>query len=443
MRKIVSTAILLIGIVIGFAEMSSHAGEMDILVNKLVDKGILTPVEGQMILAEAQQELATEMAQAKSPTAPEWTQKIKVQGDVRLRNQWETAKSSSSSDDEKARFRQRVRARIGIDGTINDQLSGGVRLATGSDNDGRSTNQTLGDSGTGKGYFTKWDLWIDQAYLKWEPKIQYLDRTTVWGGKFINPFRTTAMTWDGDINPEGMVVQYAGPTWSNYNMPDISFGLNGGWMWLDYLKSNAGFKGIWGIQGTMDFDLKNDWGTKFKTAFAYFNPTNLKNKPSPSYSADTNSVIGSNYQYDLHWFDMLFNLDNKSIMDWEINNGLWLDMALNPSVSKDRFAMSIGAYLGDKKVGKKNQWKVYGEYRRIERDAVPDFLPDSDFIGYTLAGDAKGGGTNGQGFVVGCDYGLLNNTVLGLKWYWTEPITSTTSLDEPFNLVQLDIITKF
>ena len=36
----------------------SFAGEMDVLVNKLVEKGILTPYEGQILKADAKAEAA-------------------------------------------------------------------------------------------------------------------------------------------------------------------------------------------------------------------------------------------------------------------------------------------------------------------------------------------------------------------------------------------------
>ena len=56
------------------------AGEIDILVDKLVEKGILTPVEAQIVLDETKQEVANEIAQGKSYAVPSWVQKMKFKG---------------------------------------------------------------------------------------------------------------------------------------------------------------------------------------------------------------------------------------------------------------------------------------------------------------------------------------------------------------------------
>jgi len=118
--------------------------------------------------------------------------------------------------------------------------------------------------------------------------------------------------------------------------------------------------------------------------------------------------------------------------------------------------LAIGGYIGKKKIKEPGDWKARGEWRYIERDAIPDFMPDSDFYGfgtwttYTNAlgqgtnGIPAGGGTNGKGINLAFEYQLLKNTALNLEYYWMEPIkVSSTISKNPYNEFQFDVITKF
>ncbi|MEX5624148.1 putative porin, partial [Pseudomonas syringae] len=83
--------------------------------------------------------------------------------------------SSSGNQD-----RQRVRARVGFYSEINPQVDAGVRIATGSSADRRSTNQSLDN------YFDKKSLWVDLAYLDWHPTA--VPNLHLIGGKMPQPW---------------------------------------------------------------------------------------------------------------------------------------------------------------------------------------------------------------------------------------------------------------
>jgi hypothetical protein len=80
---------------------------------------------------------------------------------------------------------------------------GGVELATSSASDGYF--QTFGGkdagSGIGGGGFDKYGIFISKAYLGW----QMTDWAKIVAGKQANPFYTTDLVWDPDINPDGLV----------------------------------------------------------------------------------------------------------------------------------------------------------------------------------------------------------------------------------------------
>jgi polyhydroxyalkanoate synthesis regulator phasin len=106
------------------AASCSYASDMDILVQKLVDKGVLTPGEGQQILTETKEEIRKEMAQGKVAGVPQWVQDIKLKGDFRLRYQWDKAKQAASTDSQ--RDRARIRLRIGAETRVVDNFNVGL-----------------------------------------------------------------------------------------------------------------------------------------------------------------------------------------------------------------------------------------------------------------------------------------------------------------------------
>ena len=71
---------------------------MDVLLEKLVDKGILTPTEASIIKDETKQQVSKELVEQRSYALPEWVQKIKIKGDLRVRYQNERIKDERFGD---------------------------------------------------------------------------------------------------------------------------------------------------------------------------------------------------------------------------------------------------------------------------------------------------------------------------------------------------------
>jgi Putative porin len=135
---------------------------------------------------------------------------LELYGDARLR--FEVRQGETLGGDTEQRIRERYRLRLGLRGILADDWVFGVRLETGTNP--RSSNVTFGDdtsttSGTTtttNGPFAKNNdgIFVGQAYLSYHgfPGI------TLTGGKMPNPFVSTFMVWDPDINPEGLAEQW-------------------------------------------------------------------------------------------------------------------------------------------------------------------------------------------------------------------------------------------
>jgi len=123
-----------------------------------------------------------------------WAGKLKVKGDLRLRQEFRNDSNGSSKRED----RQRYRARIAIEGQISDAVKAGVRMA--SNGGATSTNETLGDG------FANDTVYFDRAYINWSP-LAGLD---LMGGKIKQPWEQVSggLVWDGDVNPEGAALRY-------------------------------------------------------------------------------------------------------------------------------------------------------------------------------------------------------------------------------------------
>ena len=138
-----------------------------------------------------------------------------------------------------SRQRLRLRARFGVRGEIGKEFEWGLRLATGSFSDVNSTNQTLTD------FFSRKNFALDQAYLAYKPSA--LSGLRVQAGKFEAPWARTEMTWDNDINVEGLSESYT-RTFKRALLKEIAFVA---WQ-SPFLERNAAF--VLGADGAVNLD---------------------------------------------------------------------------------------------------------------------------------------------------------------------------------------------
>ena len=123
---------------------------------------------------------------------------ISFSGDIRLRNE---PFFGGPTDESLDRDRTRVRARFNAVADLGSQFRAGISLASGDINDPTSTNQTL------TGFYSRKTIALDQAFVEYKPKqLKFLDLI---GGKFRYPWFNTELTWDKDLNPEGVAETLA------------------------------------------------------------------------------------------------------------------------------------------------------------------------------------------------------------------------------------------
>ena len=119
-------------------------------------------------------------------------------GDLRLRDE---PFFGGPSDQSQVRNRMRYRLRFNATTKLDDDISGGFSLASGDINDPVSTNQTANQ------FYTRKTMAIDKAFINYNP--HYFKPLTLTGGKFAYPWYNTELTWDKDLNPEGLAQTLA------------------------------------------------------------------------------------------------------------------------------------------------------------------------------------------------------------------------------------------
>jgi hypothetical protein len=186
---------------------AARAQDSGALLDLLVKKGLITDQEAEDVRADLVKESASTSAGKLKLSTP--VTELEIYGDARVRYEVRTAKTGEpntldSSSDSTQRNRARYRLRIGLRGTLVDDWFFGLRLETSTNP--RSTNVTFGDDSSVNGPFSKDSdrISVGQAYFGYKGLRDF----TFTVGRMANPFITTTMTWDPDINPEGVAEQW-------------------------------------------------------------------------------------------------------------------------------------------------------------------------------------------------------------------------------------------
>ena len=399
--------------------VSAGAAEIDVLLEKLVEKGVLTPLEAQIVKDETAQEVSTQIAQGKMDTMPSWIQTVKLKGDVRLRYQTQQKKGSTTQN------RGRARLRLGIEAKPVDQFTVGAGLASGSDSDARSTNETLGDG------FAKDGIYLDYVWAEYKPE-QWVSMI---GGKYNANGKnylwyTTDMLWDSDINQEGASA--------HFDIPRILNGdafVNAGYWALSEASGDAHDAGMFYSQAGMKYavnaGLQNP--LDLKVAGTYYSKQFNDSGSALSNGKDTQTAANNQYDYNNVYAgsaELIYKWPEETSSPIKMV-GIFSDYVNNPDADSENTGWATGFKFGHPKVDGSKTWQLKYQYVRLGNFAWIDIFPDSD---------RYSGRTNVKGHEVILELGLAKNVSLGFDYYHTDVIKGTSL---PEDLFQTDLSLKF
>jgi hypothetical protein len=475
----------------------------------------------QEVMAKAEKE-----NWASPGTYPEWAQRIHFYGDFRARYQGNFFPTGNDPigahnfnaintgspydvlntninydptyDTSQDRNQYRLRARLGMDADLLYGFSAGLRIATGDSNSPVSTNQTFGASG---GNFSKYSIWLDRGFLKWESPDVALSL-----GRFDNPFWSpTDLVWYKELGFDGFAVQakhevaegivpfVVGGAFPIFNT-DLNAGSN-----LPSDPSNANSpptkfpshdKWLFGAQGGVSAKLRPD--TDLRVAVAYYDFANVQGELSslcdtssasnacdtdltrPSFAQKGNTYIAlrnpiqlvdasgaflpqfqyfglasqfrplvASAQLDLGQFHPAhIVLDGEYVWNTAFSNAAFANAVNNRGPSPDG-GTTAGPFNG-------------GDMGWLARVTVGDkeirhlwdwnvhagykYLESDATVDAFVDSDFGLGGTNLKGYFIGGNLGLSDNIWATLRW-----MSATSIAGSPYavDVVQFDVNAKF
>ncbi len=347
------------------------------------------------------------------------------------------------------RQRLRYRGRLSLAAQVSEAVKVNFSLASGEDNGPVSTNKTLGD------YMRKDAIWLDRAYIqaRLAPGLELV------GGRMANPFYSTELVWDTDLNPEGVALKGSFDL-GGKDSGNTLFASAGAFPLQEY--STRSDRWLYAGQLGGSFDLG---GAKAKLGLAYYDfqdvqseknaagGSRLKDYTRPVLINQGNSVF--NMRTDglttLAGLASEFRLVNLTAqVEVPLGDGKMVrvtgDYVKNVAFDQDEIdrlrdepggkggdtGWQLKVAGGDAKVAQRHDWDLALAYRYIEPDAVLDVFNDSDFGVY--------GGTDLEGFVLEANYGVSANTWLGLKWLSSDTIERAPIASD---VILLDLNARF
>jgi hypothetical protein len=375
----------------------------------------------------------------------EWSQRVRLSGDFRLRyesdffdGQNATGLGQPSNPSQVLnstidRQALKLRARLMVDAKVADDFQVGIGIATDTNRSPGSpvsTNATLGDS------FNKKALALDKAFLKWSPAPSF----DVWGGRFANPWLSTDLVWDPDVNFDGVAFQFRPQLSDKWGLF-----LSAGAFPVQEVELSSHDKWLFGSQLGVQYKSIDNLTARLGAAFYDFtNSVGVANSSSLSTTTDWSAPLfqqkgntlmditgpggsGRKFAYasDFRELNLTGSLDlgywePAHLILWAdyVNNlgfsGSKVSARVGVEVKKETEGFQAGFTVGYPRVQDFGEWQALFFYKYLERDAVMDAFADSDF---------HLGGTNAKGWITGADFGVSKNVWLSTRWFSANEIS--------------------
>ncbi len=474
----------------------------------------IPPHVRRQMVEEVRQEVMSQAVNERwaDPQAlPEWATRWKFNGDIRLRYEAVSFPSGNdtsgnffnftainngkgqqvnddATDDEPLPFlnvnqdreRPRLRARFGADVNLEEGFTTGLRLATGDSNSPISQNQTLGG---GTGNFSKYDVWIDRAYLRHEATVADTLLTSSLG-RVNNPFFGTSMIWANDLGFDAAMVQArhrASDSFTHFGTAGLFPVFNTAFDFSsnDRQKTASYDKWLYAVQAGTEWKINKDFEAKLGLAYYHFqniegkvsSPTNGNaldagdtdasrtlfaqkgNTMQPIRNLNAPDGTTKQFQYyglatpfrevaltgrlDYNHFDPIqISLIGEVVKNIALDKGEAASNAFNNLNTSNQLAGGdLGFYtavqVGHAALAQRWDWNVSLGYRYVQTDAVVDGFADSDF---------GGGGTNVKGFTLGGNLALSSRVWIGARLMSADQVDGPTYKNDT---LQFDINGRF
>jgi hypothetical protein len=363
-------------------ELEALKAQVAALSQKIVE---MEAREAEKAKAAADAKVAAD-AKAAKPAASSWTDRISASGDFRYR--------VDGTDEEGKHYAglQRLRARLSVDGRVNDNTNVVMQISTGGANP-RSQDATFNGDGDSE------EFRVRQAYVNWRPVTDL----AVTAGKMPVPWALNPIDYfhDSDYYPEGIAAKYGAKT---------GFHASGYWTQIAERGSFDDESSILGAQAGYVSEL-------FFENMQGFNP--CYNGVCNGNTVDSGGRLVNDY-------NLLQVRGGVNLSDFTVF-GSW---GQNLEADDEDTAYSFGVNYG--KVKDAGSWSVGALYQDVEKDALYGGMIDGTFAGGRTAHD---------GYVLSGGYAVSKNWSGSLLWFINE--VDKTGIEHDYDRFQLDLLWKF
>jgi len=446
---------------VGSLAATATAQDAGALIDVMVRKGMLKDQEAEQIRSQLSRDFAAQSSAGKLNLSSS-VKELKLSGDVRTRWQYDNRDKQTNgvteTGDQRSRFR--LRLRVNSDYKLNDNFFAGFGLQTEQKND--SGNQTMANAreagantDAGSDYFGNYNIYINKAFIGWN----VVPGATVIGGKQVNPFYTTDLVWDADINPTGFTQTV--DIHKFLELGGLELSLRSGQLIVsDSANESANAAGrnanrdAWIYVNQLVATVPVMDGVKLTVAPGFYCSNGAATTGNGN--GEANPAGGATALEGLKIItapgDVSFKLAGlpvKTQWDFAYNQDA-TDRSKNYNVNiapsgTDKLAWLAGFQVGENK--KKGDWSVLANYRQVGLSAVDPNINDSDWaLSYTNMSGFKAGFVYnlGDAATIATTYYSANNLRKDLGVGGTAPGSATPgSVMNSVQVLQVDVSVKF
>jgi len=388
---------------------------------------------------------AAALAQTSTPPTPPppktWVDYTTVKADVRYRfERIDDESKTNAAGKTFSRNRDRIRARLGVEVKPNDLLKVGIGISTGQ-SDPISGNQTIGDG------FGKKEARLELGYLDYSLFGERAYEVHAFAGKMKNPFLTLPddLIWDGDATPEGLALR------GQYIHGPITYLANAAYQWIQERNPGSEAQLIAGQAALRVQFMPEILMTAGGAYYAYqrlrgYDVIDWEGKDN-AYGNSTVAGTVSGTTTHKAWatgFKPVVYFGQVDFWPGEIPglgrpmlslyahgiSNTWKDASGEPVKYKagQMFGMSLG------KAKNPRTAELGYSYTKLEKDATPGLLTDSD---------RYGGGTDGKGHKIYMRYQIAKGLQAAVTYFDNKRKISDPKATNDYQRLQVDVQAAF
>jgi hypothetical protein len=361
---------------------------------------------------------------------------VKLAGDIQLRYEGFFNQGFDAPADVSARNRFRVRLRAQLTGEIAKNFDWGLRLASGSFDNPISPQQTFTD------YYNRKPIGIDRAYLHFDSKTEGV-ALELTGGKFDTPWKHTAVTFDEDVQPEGIAEKVRVDPGKSTPLRALEFTA---WQ-LPYRERSIGADAVlFGGQVLTDWKFSDNWAATLSGTFHDFEQVDVI-PPAVNVSptlvnagfdyGTTNTVVVNpftglpEYRSEYRVIDAIGELRYGGFgKQWPlVLRGDWIHNTSAFNNQKD--GGTAEAILGRRQEA--GDWSFDYVFWKVEREAFPSVFMDSEMVIQT----------NSVTHAVRARYMLQKQVEFAFRYFATRRLATTLPDNRWLNHLQFDVQYRF